>query len=155
MATKLQVKSVFVGMFYELDEGTQILKVSPTPPKEAYDDISYEGMPSDVYLCWGGKGTSMIKGDEVPYNETKPDCPRLTQPTVPSRLALPAEETNQQDREGEEEGRFRWDPALSLAGGGSISHYQVMVNGEVRETSHNETLAVNIGCGRVGGVTCR
>lgn len=59
------VKSVFVGMFDEVDEGTAIYKVSNTPPP-GYHFVTYEGLPSDWYLRLTGAATKMIRGEIAP-----------------------------------------------------------------------------------------
>jgi hypothetical protein len=157
VATQLKVQTAFIGMFDELDEGTQILKVVNDPPPQAVGDIGYEGMPSDVYLCWAGKGTKMMRR-EIPYNATKPDCPSLTQPTIPT--AFPFDEggthiigsTRTQDSANVtnlnaqplSQFTLRWMPALALEGGGAISHYQVVVDGVVRRTEDASTTAVTV-----------
>jgi len=126
VATKIRAKTVFVGMFDELDEGTQILKVTNSPPTQA-SFIDYEGLPSDAYLCWTGLGTKMFKG-LIPYNETVPNCSALTQPTVPEPLH-PAQGSivvNSFD--------FTWKPALALFGGGEISHYEIAIDNVILRT---------------------
>jgi hypothetical protein len=45
----LGIRSVFVGMFDEVDEGTAIYKVSNQIPKGTYF-VTYEGLPADYYL---------------------------------------------------------------------------------------------------------
>jgi hypothetical protein len=45
----LGIRTVFVGMFDEVDEGTAIYKVSNQIPEGKYF-VTYEGMPSDYYL---------------------------------------------------------------------------------------------------------
>ena len=39
-------------------------------------------------------------------------------------------------------GVLRWAPALALAGGGAVDHYEVLVDGAVRRTADAATLAV-------------
>jgi hypothetical protein len=68
---ELGVKTVFVGMFDEVDEGTAIFKASnqlPVGPHFA----DYEGLPSDWYLKLTGAGTRLIRG-EAPPSEQIPD----------------------------------------------------------------------------------
>jgi hypothetical protein len=124
-------------------------------PPQAVHDIGYEGMPSDVYMCWAGKGTAMLRGD-IPYNATKPDCVGMTQPTIP--LALPTVAVNTTTNAtaatvvGSVTYALRWTPALALEGGGSISHYEVSVEGTVlRRTQDARTTAV-LFTARVGSV---
>jgi hypothetical protein len=136
VATKLQVQSVFVGMFDELDEGTQLLKVTNSPPVQAAGDIGYEGMPSDVYLCWAGKGTAMVRG-VTPYNATVPNCPGFTQPTIPT--AFP---TATHSGRGRAAAALQWSAALALEGGGRISHYEIAVDGVVRKTKDATSTSV-------------
>ena len=124
-AATIKAKTAFVGMFDELDEGTQILKVVNDPP--APGDIGYEGLPSDCYLVLTGLGSKMLRGD-APRNATTPDCAALTQPTAPAARAPAA-------------GVLQWSPALALAGGGAVDHYEVLVDGAVRRTADAATLA--------------
>lgn len=58
----LGIRSVFVGMFDEVDEGTAIYKVANQIPVGQYF-VTYEGLPSDYYLKLTGAATRMIRGD--------------------------------------------------------------------------------------------
>jgi hypothetical protein len=62
MFKELGIRTVFVGMFDEVDEGTAIFKVSNTPPAGRYF-VTYDGLPSDWYLKLTGAATRMIRGD--------------------------------------------------------------------------------------------
>ena len=132
-------------MFDELDEGTQLLNAVDSPPAQAAGDIGYEGLPSDVYLCWAGKGTQMMRG-ELPYNATKPDCAALTQPTIPTALPTMAPG---QAREGGLV--LRWAAAMALAGGGEVSHYEVLLDGVVRRTSDASITGIRLSPGHLAG----
>eukprot|EP01079_Euglenida_sp_SAG-EU17-18_P008412 gene8412-207_t len=131
-AAQLKVKTAFVGMFDELDEGTQLIKVINDPPKQAVGDIGYEGMPSDVYLCWAGKGSAMLRG-EIPPTAPLPACQNLTQPTIASSGSV--------GRIGGTVVRLTWSPALALYGGGTIHHYEVLIDdsASARRTRGHET----------------
>lgn len=61
----LGVRTVFVGMFDEIDEGTAIYKVTNTPPAGAHF-VTYEGQPSDWYLRLTGMATRMMRGEIEP-----------------------------------------------------------------------------------------
>jgi hypothetical protein len=67
---ELGVKTVFVGMFDEVDEGTAIYKVSNVYP-EGQHFVTYEGLPSDYYLKLTGAATRMIRG-ETPLSKEIP-----------------------------------------------------------------------------------
>src|SRR5262249_21388801 len=68
---ELGIRSVFVGMFDEVDEGTAIYKVAdPTPVGEHF--VTYEGMGSDWYLKLTGAATLMIRGD-APHSAKIPE----------------------------------------------------------------------------------
>ncbi len=67
----LGIRTVFVGMFDEVNEGTAIYKVSNEIPVGQYF-VTYEGLPSDWYLKLTGAATQMIRG-ETPLSETIPD----------------------------------------------------------------------------------
>jgi hypothetical protein len=58
----LGIRTVFVGMFDEVDEGTAIYKVSNQPPVGKHF-VTYEGLPADWYLKLTGAATQMIRGD--------------------------------------------------------------------------------------------
>ncbi len=77
----LGVKSVFVGMFDEVDEGTAIYKVSDQPPVENYF-LTYEGKPKDWYLKITGTATMMMR-DQIPLTDA-----------VPPNMPFPINETN-------------------------------------------------------------
>jgi hypothetical protein len=59
---ELGIRTVFVGMFDEVDEGTAIYKVGNITPVGKYF-VTYEGLPSDWYLKLTGAATRMIRGD--------------------------------------------------------------------------------------------
>jgi hypothetical protein len=59
---ELGIRTVFVGMFDEVNEGTAIYKVSNTIPVGKYF-VTYDGLPSDWYLRLTGAGSKMIRGD--------------------------------------------------------------------------------------------
>ncbi|HEX4612836.1 MAG TPA: glycoside hydrolase family 71/99-like protein [Urbifossiella sp.] len=67
----LGVRTAFVGMFDEVDEGTAIFKVADQTPVGKHF-VSYEGLPSDYYLRLTGAATRMIRG-EAPLSETIPN----------------------------------------------------------------------------------
>jgi hypothetical protein len=73
---ELGIKSVFVGMFDEVDEGTAIYKVSDQYPVGQHF-VTFEGLPSDYYLKLTGAATKMIRGDAPLSKE------------VPAELAVP------------------------------------------------------------------
>ena len=58
---ELGIRTVFVGMFDEVDEGTAIYKVANVTPVDQYF-VTYEGLPSDYYLKLTGAATLMIRG---------------------------------------------------------------------------------------------
>lgn len=63
-AADLGIDMAYVAMFDEVDEGTAILKVSNTPPKQA-KFATYEGLPSDWYLRLTGEGSRLIRGERA------------------------------------------------------------------------------------------
>jgi hypothetical protein len=66
----LGIRTVFVGMFDEVNEGTAIYKVaSDTPVGKHF--VTYEGLPADYYLMLTGAATRMIRG-EIPLSERIP-----------------------------------------------------------------------------------
>jgi hypothetical protein len=67
---ELGIRTVFVGMFDEVNEGTAIYKVSNQIPVGKYF-VTYEGLPSDYYLKLTGAATRMIRG-QMPLSETIP-----------------------------------------------------------------------------------
>jgi len=67
----LGIRTVFVGMFDEVNEGTAIYKVANQTPVGRYF-VTYEGLPSDYYLKLTGAATQMIRG-ESPLSETIPE----------------------------------------------------------------------------------
>lgn len=58
---ELQVETVFLAMFDEVDEGTAIFKVTSTPPTQA-TFLGYEGLPPDWYLRLTAEGIRMLRG---------------------------------------------------------------------------------------------
>lgn len=67
----LGVRTVFVGMFDEVDEGTAIYKVTNQPPVGRHF-VTYEGLPPDYYLRLTGAATRMIRG-AAPLSEKIPE----------------------------------------------------------------------------------
>lgn len=59
---ELGVRSVFVGMFDEVNEGTAIYKVANEIPAGRYF-VTSEGLPTDWYLRLTGEGARMIRGE--------------------------------------------------------------------------------------------
>lgn len=74
----LGIRTVFVGMFDEVDEGTAIYKVSNQIPVGKYF-VTNEGLPSDFYLKATGAATRMIRG-ETPLSWTIPAVLRAAKP---------------------------------------------------------------------------
>jgi autotransporter-associated beta strand protein len=70
------VSSVFVAMFDEVNEGTEIMKVSNFPPTNAAF-ITYEGATGDWYLRLVGLGESMLRKG-IPITTTIPISPFST-----------------------------------------------------------------------------
>ncbi len=69
---ELGIRTVFVGMFDEVNEGTAIYKVAnETPVGENF--VTYEGLPNDWYLRLTGAATKMIRG-ETPLSKTIPQA---------------------------------------------------------------------------------
>jgi hypothetical protein len=57
---RLEVDTVYVAMFDEVDEGTAIFKVTSSPPAQSHF-VGYEGLPSDWYLRLAGEGARMLR----------------------------------------------------------------------------------------------
>jgi len=67
----LGVRTVFVGMFDEVNEGTAIYKVAnQTPVGENF--VTYEGLSTDWYLRLTGAATRMIRGEDS-FSPTIPE----------------------------------------------------------------------------------
>src|SRR5512133_263388 len=71
---ELGIRTVFVGMFDEVDEGTAIYKVSNVTPVGKYF-VTYDGLPSDYYLKLTGAASRMIRG-EAPLSQKIPEALR-------------------------------------------------------------------------------
>ena len=66
------VKTIYVAMFDEMDEGTCIFKIDNYPPEsEKSNFLTYEGLPSDYYLWLTGKAGKMLR-KEIPMTKLKP-----------------------------------------------------------------------------------
>jgi hypothetical protein len=67
----LGIRTVLVGMFDEVDEGTAIFKVANQTPVGQHF-VTYEDMPTDWYLKLTGAASQMIRG-ETPLSEGIPE----------------------------------------------------------------------------------
>jgi hypothetical protein len=128
-ATNLGAVSTFLGMFDEVSEGTQIVKIINDPPTQSAYTINYEGMPSDAYLCFTSQGSQMLKG-KIPSSTALPNCPAMTQPTIPDPIS-PLDG----DTVAGPSVTLTWTAALALAGGGSLKTYDTWLDGTVLSTS--------------------
>ena len=68
---ELGIRSVFVGMFDEVNEGTAIYKVAYQTPV-GRNFVTLEGLPTDWYLRLTGAATRMIR-NEAPFSAGIPD----------------------------------------------------------------------------------
>ncbi len=66
------VKTIYVAMFDEIDEGTAIFKVSDNPPIGESPFLTYKDMPSDFYLWLTGQAGKMLR-KEIPLTKTRPN----------------------------------------------------------------------------------
>ncbi len=57
---RMEVDTVYVAMFDEVDEGTAIFKVTSSPPTQAHF-VGYDGLPADWYLRLTGEGARMLR----------------------------------------------------------------------------------------------
>jgi len=62
-ASKFGLNCVFVAMFDEINEGTQIMKIENHPPVQV-PFLTYDGATSDYYLRLTGTGAKMLKDKE-------------------------------------------------------------------------------------------
>jgi hypothetical protein len=65
---RLGVRSAYVAMFDEVDEGTAIFKVTSDPPLQGGFD-GLEGLPSDWYLRLAGEGGRLLRGERAISDE--------------------------------------------------------------------------------------
>jgi hypothetical protein len=68
---ELGIRTVFVGMFDEVNEGTAVYKVANQTPV-GVNFVGLEGLPTDWYLRLTGLATRMIRG-EIPLSMSIPD----------------------------------------------------------------------------------
>ena len=74
-AVDANVETIYVSMFDEIDEGTNIFKVTDTPPIGKSKFLTYEGLPSDYYLWLTGQAGKMLR-KEIPLTEAQPKYTR-------------------------------------------------------------------------------
>ena len=65
---ELGIRTVFVGMFDEVNEGTAIYKVANDVPVGKHF-VTYGGLPSDYYLKLTGAATKMVRGETPLWQE--------------------------------------------------------------------------------------
>ena len=70
-AKRAGVDSVYIAMFDEMDEGTQIFKVSNNPPVGKSQFLTYEPHDPDYYLRLTGAIGKMLRG-EIPATDALP-----------------------------------------------------------------------------------
>jgi hypothetical protein len=75
---------IYQAMFDELDEGTQIYKITNNPPKGKSKFLTYDGLPTDYYLWLAGEGARMLRRET---NLTDRIPPRPGYDTVNERIA--------------------------------------------------------------------
>lgn len=80
----------YVGMFDEVDEGTQIFKVNNAPPSGAgFEYLSYGELPADHYLWITGEATRLFRSQQ-PFPDAPPArTSRHCQTPVPCPSAGP------------------------------------------------------------------
>lgn len=62
---------IYVAMFDEIDEGTNVYKVTDTPPVGDSAFLTYQGLPTDHYLWLAGKAGEVLRG-EIPNSLHQP-----------------------------------------------------------------------------------
>ncbi len=71
-AKRAGVGCVYVAMFDEVDEGTQIFKINNAPPKgDGFTYLSYGTLPSDHYLWLTGEATRLFRSRQ-PFPDVLP-----------------------------------------------------------------------------------
>lgn len=71
-AIQTGARMLYVAMFDEIDEGTAIFKISPSPPVGASSFVALEeGLPPDYYLYLTGRVAAMLR-KEQPLTATPP-----------------------------------------------------------------------------------
>lgn len=70
-AVSLGVKTIYIAMFDEIDEGTAIFKCSNRVPIGESPFLTYQGCESDRYLWLSGMIARMLR-NEIPFTETMP-----------------------------------------------------------------------------------
>ncbi len=69
---QLGAKMLYVAMFDEVDEGTAIFKVDPTPPVGNSPFLNYNGLPADHYMWLAGKAQEALQ-DKIVVEKTPPE----------------------------------------------------------------------------------
>ena len=76
-AKKAGAETVYIAMFDEMDEATQIFKVTNNPPADESRFLTYEPEDSDFYLRLSGKAGELLRG-EIPLSEELPIKPKAS-----------------------------------------------------------------------------
>ena len=71
-ARRAGAETLYIAMFDEMDEGTQIFKVTNDPPVGASRFLDYKPHPPDYYLKLAGRISELFKG-RIPATEAMPE----------------------------------------------------------------------------------
>jgi hypothetical protein len=131
-AANLNVSSLYIAMFDEIDESTAIFKTTNNIPVNHYF-LDNEGLPSDFYLNLTGFASSIIAGERA-MPATMPDFAKMSQPSIPEMLFPQHRDTVLRNQ------FVRWLNSIHSSG---ITGYELKIDNQLYSLGAQSSFSIN------------